>query len=256
VSGSLTESGSKPSSASADPAYGEPYCSGCGYVLTGAIESSKCPECGKPLVEVLARRGAFLYRGKRWRSKATLFGVPVIDVAYGPGPGQLRGHAKGIVALGDFATGVVAFGGMARGVVAGGGLSVGVFSFGGVAAGIVSAAGGLAVSGMMAVGGLAASAMLANGGLAVGALAQGGMAVGYYARGGAAMTYGPASPGSPEMMAAFDRFWFFFGPLPPTMASQLMTAASVVLPGLVIAMVTVLVALIMHTRQGGERVET
>jgi predicted Zn-ribbon and HTH transcriptional regulator len=36
----------------------EPYCGNCGYVLTGATETSKCPECGRPLVEVLTRNTA------------------------------------------------------------------------------------------------------------------------------------------------------------------------------------------------------
>ena len=27
----------------------EPYCSNCGYVLKGLTDSSKCPECGKPM---------------------------------------------------------------------------------------------------------------------------------------------------------------------------------------------------------------
>ena len=34
----------------------EPYCGNCGYLLKGAVESSKCPECGRPLtVGVLHR---------------------------------------------------------------------------------------------------------------------------------------------------------------------------------------------------------
>src|SRR3712207_4487658 len=78
------------------PGANEPYCSNCGYVLTGLTESSKCPECGKPLVEVLTRPShPFANAGKRWRSSATLFGWPVIDVALGPKDGQMRGHEIG-----------------------------------------------------------------------------------------------------------------------------------------------------------------
>ena len=47
---------------------GEPYCSNCGYVLAGAIESSKCPECGKPIVEVLMRPILEGGTGKRFRN--------------------------------------------------------------------------------------------------------------------------------------------------------------------------------------------
>ena len=41
---------------------GEPYCGNCGHRLTGLVDSSKCPECGRPLVEVLTRSG-------RWGSR-------------------------------------------------------------------------------------------------------------------------------------------------------------------------------------------
>src|SRR5262245_11748699 len=95
---------------------GAPYCSNCGYELTGLTESSRCPECGRPIVEVLTRGGAgFMEMGKRYRSKATLFGWPVIDVALGPKNGELRGRARGIIAIGDIATGAIALGGMTRG---------------------------------------------------------------------------------------------------------------------------------------------
>ena len=48
----------------------------------------------------------------RRRSKLTLFGLPLYDIATGPDPekGERRGHARGIIAVGDFATGVLAIG--------------------------------------------------------------------------------------------------------------------------------------------------
>ncbi len=82
-----------------------PYCSNCGYHLTALTESSKCPECGKPLVEVLTRQ---TYRGKRYKSNIMLFGLPLIHIATGPGEDGPRGRAKGIVAIGDIATGLIA----------------------------------------------------------------------------------------------------------------------------------------------------
>ena len=187
----------------------EPYCSNCGYVLTGLTESSKCPECGRPLVEVLTRPAQrFANAGKRYRSKATLFGWPVIDVALGPKDGQMRGHAKGIIAVGDVATGGIAVGGVARGIVALGGLALGLFSLGGGAVGLIAAGGGLGVGGIATGGG--AIGLLANGGGAIGLVAQGGGALGLYVRDGR------TRPGPSPAAAVFDQLSWFFGGWPPT----------------------------------------
>lgn len=160
---------------------GAPYCRACGYDFTGLTESSKCPECGRPLVEVLMRRGTAVANfGKRYRSKATMFGLPVIDVALGPRDGELRGKARGIIAIGDVATGGLAVGGMAFGVVAIGGMALGFFAAGGMAVGLIVATGGMAVGGMAAGGG--AAGVLASGGGAAGVYAQGGAAFGAFTR--------------------------------------------------------------------------
>jgi len=115
-------------------------------------------------------------RGIRKRASWGLGDIPFYDIALGPDlqRGQLRGHAKGIVAIGDFATGVLAIGGLARGVIALGGLSLGLVSAGGLSLGLLAAVGGLAIGGA------------AIGGAAVGAVAIGGGAAGYYACGGGA----------------------------------------------------------------------
>lgn len=115
-------------------------------------------------------------RSVRRRSDQTIFGVPIYDIALGPSleTGEFRGHARGILAIGDIATGVIALGGIARGVVAIGGVAVGGLAFGGVAVGLVAALGGAALG------------TLAIGGFAVGYLAIGGGACGYYAIGGGA----------------------------------------------------------------------
>jgi hypothetical protein len=57
------------------------------------------------------------FKRVRYRSALTLGDIPFLAIASGPDPdkGELRGHAKGIIAFGDMATGVVAFGGLARG---------------------------------------------------------------------------------------------------------------------------------------------
>jgi hypothetical protein len=156
----------------------DPFCSHCGYSLKGLTESSKCPECGKPLVEVLTRSSQFPQYGKRWRSRARLWGYPVLDIAMGPSGTELRGHAKGIIAIGDIATGGIAIGGIARGIVAIGGMAIGGFTVGGLSCGFVTALGGMAI-GSVAVGGMAVG-VLAFGGMAVGILALGGGTVGVH----------------------------------------------------------------------------
>ncbi len=164
---------------------GDVYCSNCGYVLTGLTDASRCPECGRPLVEVLTREPFKRFgRAIRYRSQASLFGVPVIDVALGPMPerGQSRGVAKGIIALGDVAIGGIAVGNISVGIVSVGGLAVGGSAVGGMALGALNALGGMAIGGF-AVGG-AAIGGIATGGGAVGIVAQGGGALGVYARGG------------------------------------------------------------------------
>lgn len=124
---------------------------------------------------VLQKRG-YPYRGIRKRSNQTLWGLPLYDIALGPDPesGEMRGHARGIIAVGDIATGVLALGGIARGLIA----------VGGLAAGVLLSIGGLSV-GLLAFGGLAIGGIAVGGG-AVGGIAIGGGAFGYYAVGGGA----------------------------------------------------------------------
>ena len=210
----------------------EPYCGNCGYCLTGATESSKCPECGKPLVEVLTRNSQMRMTGKRYRSKARLFGLPVIDVAIGPASGQMRGVARGIIAVGDIAMGGIALGGISIGVVPVGGLALGLCSFGGSSIGLLTAMGGLAV-GCLAVGG-AAFGVLAGGGGAVGIFAQGAGAQGMFAR-QARMRRSPTGPDP------FEAVSWFFGSGPASTQALIMPVLIVF--GITLA-VTALIALL------------
>lgn len=231
----------------------QPYCSACGYVLTGAIESSKCPECGRPLVEVLTRRNRWAESGKRWRSNARLFGLPVIDIALGPKGGEARGRAKGIVAIGDIATGWLAIGGMARGFVAIGGFAIGAFSIGGMSVGAITSVGGWAIAGFAAGGG--AMGGVAAGGGAAGYIAQGGGALGYYARAGGAwgrhiIDYRPAPATGPDQAAIdmFDRFSWFFGAWPTNALSSLQPFAILAGVTIAIGLLILLAALAMNRR--------
>ena len=111
-------------------------------------------------------------RPERWhyeyKSKRTLFGLPLVHVSLGHG----NHWARGIIAVGDIATGVVALGGIA----------VGLFGLGGVSLGLLLALGALSL-GAVSIGGVALGA-LAWGGVAMGWLAIGGIAMGVYAGGG------------------------------------------------------------------------
>lgn len=126
----------------------------------------------------------FAYRGTRYRSSFTILGIPFLAISRGPdiANGEMLGHAKGIIAIGDIATGVLALGGISRGLFAVGGLALGGFTLGGCSIGLLTAVGGLAIG------------TIALGGCAVGGLALGGCAIGYAAVGGLAigqLTIGP-----------------------------------------------------------------
>jgi hypothetical protein len=150
------------------------------------------------------------FRGRVYRSQATLLGLPLIDINvrdpqptgrtkpigpsdpdFGSGPGVARGW----VAIGDDACGILlAIGGIARGFIALGGRAIGVFSFGGVALGLV-AFGGLGL-GIIAFGGLGAG-IYAFGGLAIGWQAADGGAIAWdVACGGGAVAWHAASGGA------------------------------------------------------------
>lgn len=83
-----------------------------------------------------------------YRSKRTLFGLPLVHICLGNGK---LCTAKGILAIGNIALGVFALGGLTLG-----GVSVGLFALGGFAMGGY-AVGGCAVAARIAAGGFAAA---------------------------------------------------------------------------------------------------
>ena len=103
-----------------------------------------------------------------YKSKRTLFGLPLVHINCGPG----IHWARGIIAIGDIATGLVAMGGIAVGLVGLGALSLGLLlALGALTAGIIS------------IGGVALG-LFTLGGVAVGWLSVGGISCGVYAAGG------------------------------------------------------------------------
>lgn len=118
---------------------------------------------------------AWQFNSFEYKSKRTLFGMPLVHVTSGIDPATGRKRvARGFFAFGDKAVGVVAFGGQARGIIACGGVALGVVAVGGMSLGLVS------------WGGVALAWLLAYGGVAVGFFAAGGMALGWETVGGLA----------------------------------------------------------------------
>ncbi|MBE7494202.1 MAG: protein kinase [Verrucomicrobiaceae bacterium] len=132
-----------------------------------------------PVQRALARR----FQSFEYKSKRTLFGMPLLHVTQGvdPATGEKR-VARGFFAFGEIARGVFAFGGYARGWFACGGMAVGGVAIGGLSIGLISW-GGLALALLLAVGGLSIGP-LATGGAALGWNAMGGIAAGWDAVGG------------------------------------------------------------------------
>jgi len=200
-------------------------------------------------VEVLTRPQTQFRGGKRYRSKSMILGMPVLDIALGPHGTELRGHARGFVAIGDIATGVLALGGVARGVVALGGVALGCFSLGGVSIGLLTAIGGCSIGGI-AIGGLAVGG-IATGGLAIGLVANGATSVGYFARGGVAIgkhviRFG--LPPDPQAAALFQRIGVLVGGWPPSLAS-LLQAATIPLASMIVATVAGSLAALFAARR-------
>jgi hypothetical protein len=134
-----------------------------------AVGSLSGEEFAKAKQILLSGKPFFGQRGIRRQSSRKFCGLPLWAVAMGPDPerGELRGHARAILAFGDMATGWFACGGLARGIFAFGGCALGLFALGGCAVGLLVAVGGGAV-GLIAVGG-GACGYYAIGGGAVGA---------------------------------------------------------------------------------------
>ncbi len=235
------------------PNPGEPYCSNCGYKLKGLTHSSKCPECGQPLVDVLTRDSLYRKRSRRYKSDITIFGQPLLHIATGPTETERIGIARGIIAIGDIAIGWFALGGFACGLVALGGMSVGLVALGGGALALLVGMGGFS-TGALAIGGLAIGGAALGGG-AIAYIAQGGGAVGVYARGGGAFGQHTISVQAQDPVALqfFEHFQWLFGPAGP--APSPVFALWVVVAAVIIAALIALPVFIKYFQHAGSSAE-
>ena len=113
-----------------------------------------------------------------YKSKKTWHGLPLVHI-------NMKGKAKGVIAIGLMAKGIVSIGLLSMGVVSVGLAALGIIALGGFLALGVGACGAMC-GGVFAAGGLAAG-VFAAGGLAAGWVAVGGLAAGQYACGGFAV---------------------------------------------------------------------
>ncbi len=142
-------------------------CSECGRQVSD--RAATCPGCGHPLRPESAPGGGGgmpFYWGYEYKSKATIWGLPLIHIAQGFTPeGRMR-VAKGFIAIGNVAIGVFAIGGAAVGGIAIAGAGLGVICLAGLALGLFCGVGGMAV-GYIAIGGIAIG-IYSVGGLCIG----------------------------------------------------------------------------------------
>ena len=110
-----------------------------------------------------------------YKSERTWHGLPIVHI-------NLKGTAKGVVAIGLAAKGIVAIGLAAMGVVSLGLAALGVLAIGGLfAVGVLSLAS--AAAGIFALGGISVG-LFSFGGVSAGWLSLGGFSAGKYAIGG------------------------------------------------------------------------
>lgn len=89
--------------------------------------------------------------GFEWKTRARLFGLPLICIACGSDEQGKRRTAKGMIAIGQYAVGGIAVGQFAIGLIALGQFAFGIAAFGQLALGMLTGWGQLAI-GVFAVG--------------------------------------------------------------------------------------------------------
>ncbi len=120
-----------------------------------STEAQQCPHCGVPFPAKTKWQG----RGFEWKSKQTVYGYPLIHVAFGRDAQNKVRVAKGIVAIGQFGIGLVTFAQFGIGIL---------FGF------------GQFILGLTGIAQFAVTGLLGLGQFATGYIAVGQFALGYY----------------------------------------------------------------------------
>ncbi|WP_455616487.1 helix-turn-helix domain-containing protein [Eisenbergiella sp.] len=142
---------------------------GAGWPGTSLQEAEEMKESLNEIREFIGCRKGFEYK-----SRASVFGIPLVHVKFGGGNGKvrLRDAARGIIAVGNLAFGVVSVGIFSAGLLSFGVLSLGllfslgVVSLGAIAVGVVAmgiVTGGISSVGIYATGVAAAGKEVATG---------------------------------------------------------------------------------------------
>ncbi|HIE05173.1 MAG TPA: zinc ribbon domain-containing protein [bacterium (Candidatus Stahlbacteria)] len=129
-------------------------CRECGQEVSDSAKA--CPHCGAPDPVKMELSGV----GYEYRSRLTIYGIPLIHIAWGSDARGKRRVARGIIAIGQFGIGLITFAQFGIGVLFG----LGQFMFG-----------------LFAIGQFAIAIIFGLGQFATGYLAIGQVAVGYYA---------------------------------------------------------------------------
>lgn len=143
------------------------HCPECGREVSD--QATSCPGCGYPLLgghRPGEPGGPARPLSYEYKSKKTVFGLPLVHIVYGPVWAVGFKPARGFIAIGNIAVGVIAIGGFAAGIFTLAGIGIGLVCMAGLAFGIGVGVGGIATG------------YLALGGIAIGAYAIGGLAIG------------------------------------------------------------------------------
>lgn len=107
-----------------------------------STEAQRCPHCGAPR----PARGVYTGTGFEWKSKQTIYGFPLVHIAFGRDRQHRLRVAKGVIAIGQFGVGLITIAQFGIGIL---------FGFGQFILGITVIA-QFAIAGYVAIGQFAA----------------------------------------------------------------------------------------------------